>query len=329
MAWEAHLKNASHVVFSLHSPAGEQDYPGDLLVTVEYSLEPGNHLMVRMSASCTLATPLSMSARLPFNLAGQRSGPAGLASHHLMINARKFLETDKDGMLTGELRHSKHHGLLFLAPILMANAFQKGPADGFNHHLLLNGNPGDGLRFIARLSHRPSGRVVEIYSNTRCLHLDTLNKLTVPSVEGKEFAGEEEEEQELGVAPYGAEYGAGQYGVVQPPTLPPPPAQQMTDHFPIEGRPRSVSFTDQGDVQEHFGEYDYTETWGEDLTATTNAGEDADADIGGLLIEDTPAVRFLHELYAQGAVILAPEDYPDTIFEVSNLHTREKSNFKF
>lgn len=88
------------VAFSLHSPAGDQGYPGNVDVSVTYRLEADNRLRILFRGSTDAPTHLSLTNHAYFNLAGR--GEVG--EHRLRLAARRYLPLGEGAIPTGELR---------------------------------------------------------------------------------------------------------------------------------------------------------------------------------------------------------------------------------
>ena len=69
---------ANGVELSLHSPDGDQGYPGDVRVSATYTLV-GKTLRLDMKGEAATATPLNLAQHSYFNLAGHASGRSVLA----------------------------------------------------------------------------------------------------------------------------------------------------------------------------------------------------------------------------------------------------------
>jgi aldose 1-epimerase len=86
---------------SIFSPDGEENYPGNLQLTVTYSLV-GSALKIRYEAVSDKATAINLTNHAYFNLNGAGTGSA--LEHSLKIDANYYLSTDEtmipDGKLT-------------------------------------------------------------------------------------------------------------------------------------------------------------------------------------------------------------------------------------
>jgi aldose 1-epimerase len=84
---------------TLNSPDGDEGYPGNLDVTVVYSLTNDNELAIDYSATTDKATPLSLTNHTYFNLGGFQDKIRG---HKAMIASDKILIVDETNVQVGE-----------------------------------------------------------------------------------------------------------------------------------------------------------------------------------------------------------------------------------
>ena len=88
------------VTFELESPDGDQGFPGLLMVSVRYSVAPGE-LRMDYAATTTAPTPVSLTNHIYFNPAGESSGSAD--DLLLSVPASSVLEVDDELIPTGTL----------------------------------------------------------------------------------------------------------------------------------------------------------------------------------------------------------------------------------
>lgn len=157
------VKSASEVgvKFTRRSPDGEEGYPGNLDVTVTYTLTNKNELKVEFSATCDQDTVLNLTNHNYWNLAGAGSGT--ILNHELTLMSDKYLPVD-DGLIpTGKLADVKGTPLDFTAAHKIGERIQQIKADpvGYDHCFALRSQDGS-LALAAKVKDPSSGRVMEI-----------------------------------------------------------------------------------------------------------------------------------------------------------------------
>jgi aldose 1-epimerase len=145
------------VSFSYLSKDGEEGYPGNLAVTIEYTLNDGNELAIAYTATTDKATPVNLTHHSYWNLNGAKADVLG---HALEIAADRFTPVDKGLIPTGILAPVKGTAMDFTAPMAIGARIAQVEG-GYDHNYVLNPK-GAGLAFAARLSDPASGRVMEI-----------------------------------------------------------------------------------------------------------------------------------------------------------------------
>lgn len=73
---------------------GEEGYPGELKVNVEYSLDNNNRFEIKYTAVTDKKTILNLTNHTYFNLGGYASG--SILDHEIAISADKYLKTDSE-----------------------------------------------------------------------------------------------------------------------------------------------------------------------------------------------------------------------------------------
>jgi len=155
---------------SYHSPDGEEGYPGNVHVTVTYTVTHHNEFLIETEAVSDRTTPLSLTHHSYFNLAGESSG--SIADHRLEIFASEFVPVDEYLTATGRLESTSRHGNDFLVPRRMGDMISQ-LFQGHGDLYALPGRAGSKLRLAARLEDPASGRVMTVSTTEDYLQLYT------------------------------------------------------------------------------------------------------------------------------------------------------------
>ncbi len=147
------------------SKDGEEGYPGELSVTVIYSLSDADEFIVDYSAFTNKATVVNLTHHSYFNLDG---ADRDTREHLLTINADHFTPVDSGLIPTGEVRAVKGTPMDFTRPKPAgADLTCKDPqlmiGHGYDHNWVLKRDR-DGLSLAARLTGPRSGRAMEIFT---------------------------------------------------------------------------------------------------------------------------------------------------------------------
>jgi len=177
------------VEFSRLSPDNEQGFPGNLDITVTYSLTENNELVIEYHAVSDKDTIVNLTNHSYFNLAGHNSGT--ILNHKVWINASKFTPTDNNLVPTGEIRDVEGTPMDFrtlkrIGENINDNYEPLIQAGGYDHNYVLEINPGEVTK-VAELVDEASGRVMEVFTDKPGMQFYTSNMLS-PVKYGKDGA---------------------------------------------------------------------------------------------------------------------------------------------
>ncbi|GAB3047887.1 galactose mutarotase [Intrasporangium mesophilum] len=161
--WSVARVEPDLVELTLHSPDGDQGFPGAVDVTVTYSVAPGA-VRIDYHATTDRATVVNLTNHAYFNLEGEGSGPVD--DHVLAVEADAFTPTDAELIPTGEIRDVA--GTAFdwrsprpIGPGLLAADAQLAFGQGLDHNFVVRGA---GLRRVATL-RAPGGLTLTVASD--------------------------------------------------------------------------------------------------------------------------------------------------------------------
>lgn len=101
--WDASIPDAAIPKLSLSylSKDGEEGYPGNLSVKVDYTYTDNDELVIEYSAQTDKATPVNLTSHGYFNLTGDMN--SNILDHSLQINAGFYTAVNESQIPTGEL----------------------------------------------------------------------------------------------------------------------------------------------------------------------------------------------------------------------------------
>ncbi|MBU1260488.1 MAG: galactose mutarotase [Planctomycetes bacterium] len=168
------------VIFKYLSPDGEEGYPGNLEVTVTYTLTNDNELKIGYQAATDKKTILNLTNNSYFNLAGHNNG--SILSHKIKINADEITAVDNSYIPTGIIKSVKdtEFDLTSSKPI-GENIAKLGIGYDFNY--ILNKSTPMELSLAAKVVEPQSGRTMEIFTTEPAIQFYTGNFLN--GVKGK------------------------------------------------------------------------------------------------------------------------------------------------
>ncbi|MBF8248917.1 MAG: Aldose 1-epimerase [Bacteroidetes bacterium] len=186
--WKAKpsVKNNSVILELRHqSKDGEEGYPGNLSVTVVYTLNDKNELSVSYEATTDMPTVVNLTHHSYFNLWG--AGDGDVLGHLITMNAEKYTVVNQSLIPTGELRSVQRTPMDFRKPSTIGSRI-KEVEGGYDHNYVLN-RTGDGLALGAKVNAPGSGRTMEVWTTEPGMQFYTGNFLdgSLAGKKGKKY----------------------------------------------------------------------------------------------------------------------------------------------
>ena len=165
VVWDAQLISDQQLRLQYFSSDGEEGYPGNLQIQVDYSLNDENELMIDYTATTDQKTVINLTNHAFFNLAGAASGTVN--NHELMVNADEYTPVDSTLIPTGEIATVSDTPFDFRSAKTIGRDLDQDHEQlifgtGYDHNFVLNKESPGSLELAARVYEPESGRVMEI-----------------------------------------------------------------------------------------------------------------------------------------------------------------------
>lgn len=171
--WQVVYHEENCLCLSLHSPNGDQGFPGNADIRVTYTLENPGTLRITYDATCDEDTVFNFTNHAYFNLAGHDK-PEKAMDQILSLPARIFTPADADSIPTGELRSVEGTPMDFRTPKAIGRDIQEdydalNLQGGYDHNFEVFANP------CAILQDPESGRTMAVSTDCPGIHFYSGN----------------------------------------------------------------------------------------------------------------------------------------------------------
>ncbi len=178
--WDALRMNDETVVLNYVSSYGEEGFTGEVKVTVAYTFNDDNELIIDYLATTNKKTVICLTNHGFFSLAGIGNPTPSVDNIELEMNADFYLPIDAQSIPTGEIRFVEGTPFDFRTPKTIGERIdsdneQLKNGHGYDHNYVLNKKEEGELSFAARLTEPNSGRTMEVYTTEPGLQLYTGN----------------------------------------------------------------------------------------------------------------------------------------------------------
>ena len=180
--WDGVEQDGDEPSLKLHilSPDGDEGYPGNLDLTVTYTVNKENGLVLHYHATTDQTTILNLTNHCYFNLRGYASG--SVHPLELWLDADTYLPTDADLIPTGEIKSVEGTPFDFRVAKTVGRDIGEDQIDlklagGYDHCLNFVGGETKEPVKRGELYDPETGRVMTLYTNQPCVQLYSGNFL--------------------------------------------------------------------------------------------------------------------------------------------------------
>lgn len=169
------------VEFSRLSPDMEQGFPGNMDLSVTYTLTDNNELVIEYFAASDKDTVLNFTNHSYFNLKGEGSGT--VLDHKVWINADKITATDENLIPTGEYMDVAGTPMDFRTMKEIGRDIEKDykllkEGCGYDHNYVLNHTKEGGVEKAAELYEESTGRCMEVFTDLPGMQFYSANHIS-------------------------------------------------------------------------------------------------------------------------------------------------------
>lgn len=174
--WQVKETTENSITFFLHSPDGDQGYPGALDICVTYTLTEDNAVRIHYRGIPQAETLINLTNHSYFNLNGHDSGT--ILNHIVWLDADSFTRADQTSIPTGEILPVADTPMDFRTPKTVGRDIDQDYEAlnfgmGYDHNWCLNN--GGTFGKIATLTGDRTGLILDVYTDLPGVQIYTGN----------------------------------------------------------------------------------------------------------------------------------------------------------
>ena len=174
--WQVKEYTQNSITFSLHSPDGDQGYPGELDMDVTYTLTEENSVRIHYHGVPQAETIINLTNHSYFNLNGHDSGD--ILGHTVWLDADTFTRADEVSIPTGEILRVEGTPMDFRTPKTVGRDIEQDYEAlnfglGYDHNWCLNN--GGKFAKIATLTGDRTGLSMDVFTDLPGVQVYTGN----------------------------------------------------------------------------------------------------------------------------------------------------------
>jgi aldose 1-epimerase len=183
VVWHAEAVDKNSVIgvqLSYLSKHLEEGFPGNLLITVTYSIDASDRLIIEYAAETDRTTCLNLTQHSYFNLSGKPD--SSIENHLLKINAGHFLPVNNKIIPTGEFKSVRNTPFDFTSFSTIGERtnyanIQLEYGKGYDHSFVLEKKHTPVLKEAATVTEPESGRCLKVLTTEPGMHFYSGNYL--------------------------------------------------------------------------------------------------------------------------------------------------------
>ena len=177
--WQVTGLTENAITFSLHSPDGDQGYPGALDISVTYTLTEDNTVRIDYYGIPQAETPVNLTNHSYFNLNGHDSG--SILDHTVWLDADHYTPADEVSIPTGEIAPVADTPMDFRTPKTVGRDIGRdfealNFGKGYDHNWCLNN--GGKFAKVATLTGDRTGLSMDVSTDLPGVQIYTGNFIT-------------------------------------------------------------------------------------------------------------------------------------------------------